>query len=188
MIIFRPISNSLVVLNKLGNNLIQFSEALTTSSLYFINFDIKSLLSTFNFKLNVDHSGKVGIYTAPIMIEYLKVSDDVHVYQNPINSTVNLVITAQNSLRVDLNTNNLKPGVNNYIDIIIRKYPSISYYPIIFISVKENKRVRQVLSQCLKIFNERNKKIKTRILNSWLSRELKQNHPLEYGPAISVYL
>ena len=67
--------------------------------------------------------------------------------------------------------------MNNYIDNIIRKYPSISYYPVIFISVKENKRVRQVLSQCLKTFNERNKKIKTSILNSWLSRVLKQKPP-----------
>ena len=94
------------------------SETGSNYSVAFLNKTISpGNISTFNFKLNVDHSGKVGIYTVPIMIEYLKVSDDVHVYQNPINSTVNLEITAQNSLRVDLNTNNLKPGVNNYIDI-----------------------------------------------------------------------
>ena len=48
---------------------------------------------------------------------------------------------------------------------------------ILSISVKENKRVRQVLSECLKIFNERNKKVKTNQLNSWLGRIVKQNPP-----------
>ena len=32
---------------------------------------------------------------------------------------------------------------------------SMFLYPIIFISVKENKRVRQILSKCLEVFNEK---------------------------------
>ena len=50
---------------------------------------------------------------------------------------------------------------NEYIDNITYKYPALSNYPIIFISVKENKRVRQVLSKCLTVSNERARKIKT---------------------------
>ena len=67
--------------------------------------------------------------------------------------------------------------MNDYIDNILYKYYSLSNYPIIFISVKQNKRVREVLSQCLKVFNERNKKIKTNDLNNWLKNTIMKNPP-----------
>ncbi len=74
---------------------------------------------------------------------------------------------------VDVDTNTMKEFSEN----VIYKYQSLQHYPIISISVKENKRVRQVLSECLKVFNERSKKIKTNELNSWLAKVVAQNPP-----------
>ena len=72
---------------------------------------------------------------------------------------------------------NKEETMDHYINNMIYKYRSISNYPIIFISVKENKRVRQILSKCLEVFNEKNKRIKTNVLNDWLNKILNQNPP-----------
>ena len=78
--------------------------------------------------------------------------------------------------KLDL-VDNKAEAMDSYVSNMIYKYRSISNYPIIFISVKENKRVRQVLSKCLEVYNEKNKKIKTNVLNNWLSKILNQNPP-----------
>ena len=72
---------------------------------------------------------------------------------------------------------NKKETMEQYVNNMIYKYRSISNYPIVFISVKENKRVRQILSKCLEVFNEKNKRIKTNALNDWLGKILNQNPP-----------
>lgn len=72
---------------------------------------------------------------------------------------------------------NKEETMEEYVNNMIYKYRSISNYPIVFISVKENKRVRQILSKCLEVFNEKNKRIKTNALNDWLGKILSQNPP-----------
>ena len=67
--------------------------------------------------------------------------------------------------------------MNNYLKEIIHNYPSIEHYPIIFTSVLENKRIQDVLSECLRVYDEGGKKIKTNELNNWLNKILSINPP-----------
>ncbi len=67
--------------------------------------------------------------------------------------------------------------MNNYLKEIIHNYPSIEHYPIIFTSVLENKRIQDVLSECLRVYDERGRKIKTNELNNWLNKILSINPP-----------
>ena len=74
---------------------------------------------------------------------------------------------------IDKDTDSMK----NYLKKIVSQYPSIVHYPIIFTSITENKRVQSVVSESLKVCKERRKKIKTKALNVWLDKILKQNPP-----------
>ena len=67
--------------------------------------------------------------------------------------------------------------MNNYIKNLLHAYPSISHYPIIFTSIKENKRVQDVLLSCLRVYKDRIKKISTNQLNLWLNKIVNQNPP-----------
>ena len=46
----------------------------------------------------------------------------------------------------------------NYQQDIIDQYPALEYYPILFISVLHNLRIREVLKVALEVSNERSKK------------------------------
>ena len=59
---------------------------------------------------------------------------------------------------------------------IIDQYPALSYYPVIFISVLENLRIRQLLKISLEVFKERQKKLKTAELNNFI-QEILFRHP-----------
>jgi GTP-binding protein len=54
--------------------------------------------------------------------------------------------------------------------------PELKYYPIIFISIKNNLRLRQVLDTSLEVYYKRNQKIKTSLLNDVFIQILK-NYP-----------
>ena len=66
--------------------------------------------------------------------------------------------------------------MKNFKDEIIYSMPELKYYPIIFISIINNLRLRQVLESSLDIFNKRNQKIKTSLLNEVFSGIIK-NYP-----------
>lgn len=98
---------------------------------------------------------------------------DQDIIRGVISKGKGMVVVVNKWDLVDAKTNTMK----DFSDNIIYKYHSLQNYPIISISIKENKRVRQVLSECLQVYNERNKKIKTNDLNSWLGKVTKQNPP-----------
>tara|TARA_B100000609_G_C17211111_1_gene433856 strand:- start:164 stop:1462 length:1299 start_codon:yes stop_codon:yes gene_type:complete len=60
---------------------------------------------------------------------------------------------------------------------IIHIYPSIEYYPSLFISVKNNLRVREVLKFSKQVFDERKKIISTSELNKFLEYITKKYPP-----------
>ncbi len=66
--------------------------------------------------------------------------------------------------------------MKNFTEDIIYDYPNLRYFPMIFISVKNNLRVTKVLENSLNIFNRMNKKIKTNELNILL-KEIISKYP-----------
>ena len=60
---------------------------------------------------------------------------------------------------------------------IIDQYPKLTYYPILFISVAHNLRIREVLKMTLKIFKERQKKIKTADVNEFIKKAMSYHSP-----------
>ena len=57
-----------------------------------------------------------------------------------------------------------------YRQDIIDQFPMIKHYPILFISVLYNLRIRSILKFCVNIFDERKKKIKTAELNEFIKK------------------
>ena len=66
--------------------------------------------------------------------------------------------------------------MKNFKDEIVYSMPELKYYPIIFISIKNNLRLRQVLDTSLEVYFKRNQKIKTSLLNDVFIQILK-NYP-----------
>ena len=60
---------------------------------------------------------------------------------------------------------------------IIHSYPILEYYPMLFISVKNNLRVREVLKYAKDVFYERQKTISTSDLNKFLEKITKKYPP-----------
>jgi len=67
--------------------------------------------------------------------------------------------------------------LKNIQDDIIHSYPILAYFPMLFISVKNNLRVRDVLKNARKVYYERQRKIKTNELNIFLEQTLKKYPP-----------
>ena len=66
--------------------------------------------------------------------------------------------------------------MKNFIEDIQYSMPELRYYPIIFISIKNNLKLREVLDTSLDVYKKRNQKIKTRLLNDVFNRIVK-NYP-----------
>jgi len=60
--------------------------------------------------------------------------------------------------------------LKNIQDDMIASYPMLAYFPMMFISVKNNLRVREVLKNARKVYYERQKTIKTNDLNKFLEK------------------
>jgi len=99
---------------------------------------------------------------------------DQDIIRNIISKGKGLVIVIN---KLDL-VKNKQESMSNYINKIRYKYSSLKNYPFIFTSVKENKRVRDVISTALEVNNNRSLKIKTRDLNLWLADVIKANPPV----------
>lgn len=66
--------------------------------------------------------------------------------------------------------------LKNIQDDMISSYPMLAYFPMIFISVKNNLRVREVLKNARQVYYERQKTIKTNELNIFLEKTV-HNYP-----------
>ena len=67
--------------------------------------------------------------------------------------------------------------LKNIKDDIIDVYPMLSNFPILFISVKNNLRVREVIKESKKIYYERQRIIKTTDLNNFLEKTVRKYPP-----------
>ena len=94
---------------------------------------------------------------------------------------VNHVIDKGKGLLLVLNKWDLieKDGytLDNIKKDIIHTYPILEYYPMLFISVKNNLRVRDVLKFSKEVFYERKRTIKTSDLNKFLEKIIKKYPP-----------
>ena len=66
--------------------------------------------------------------------------------------------------------------LKNIQDDIIASYPMTAHFPMMFISVKNNLRVRDILKNARKVFYERQRSIKTNDLNKFLEKTV-YNYP-----------
>jgi len=70
---------------------------------------------------------------------------------------------------------------------IIYKFPVLQYFPIIFISIKNNFRIGNVLKNTIEIYKNRSKKINTKKLNELLKKILnKKSPPSVQGKEIKI--
>ena len=53
----------------------------------------------------------------------------------------------------------------------------LKYYPILFISISHNLRIRRVLKYSLEVFKERQKKIKTTHINDFIQHAISYHSP-----------
>ena len=66
--------------------------------------------------------------------------------------------------------------MKNFIEEIQYSMPELRYYPIIFISIKNNLKLRQVLDVSLDVYKKRSQKIKTKLLNDVFNK-IVRNYP-----------
>ena len=66
--------------------------------------------------------------------------------------------------------------MKNFKDDMIYDFPILKHYPILFISIKNNLRVRKVLDSALEVFDLRKQKIKTSLLND-IFNQILINYP-----------
>ena len=75
----------------------------------------------------------------------------------------------------------------DYKQKMIDQFPTLNYYPILFISVLHNLRTRIILKNCLNIFKERQKKVKTMELNNFIKESVKYHAPpISKGKNITI--
>ena len=93
---------------------------------------------------------------------------------------INYIIDKGKGLLIVLNKWDLIEKDNytlkNIQDDIIASYPTTAYFPMMFISVKNNLRVRDILKNARKVFYERQRTIKTNDLNKFLEKTV-YNYP-----------
>ena len=93
---------------------------------------------------------------------------------------INYIIDKGKGLLIVLNKWDLIEKDNytlkNIQDDIIASYPMTAYFPMMFISVKNNLRVRDILKNARKVFYERQRTIKTNDLNKFLEKTV-YNYP-----------
>tara|TARA_Y100001970_G_scaffold67098_1_gene85518 strand:- start:214 stop:1527 length:1314 start_codon:yes stop_codon:yes gene_type:complete len=94
---------------------------------------------------------------------------------------INYVIDKGKGLIIVLNKWDLIEKDNytlkNIQDDIIDSYPMLAYFPMLFISVKNNLRVRDVLKNARQVYYERQRMLKTNELNIFLEKIIHQYQP-----------
>ena len=104
---------------------------------------------------------------------------------------INYVINQGKGLFVALNKWDLikkdTMTMKTMMDDIIYDYPILQYYPILFISVKNNFRLGKVLENSLDIYKRRINKYSTKVLNDFLKSVLSiKRHPSVNGKEVKL--
>ena len=97
---------------------------------------------------------------------------DKNIIKSTIDKGKGVVIVVNKWDLIEKDTYTMK----NFTDEIIYKMPELKFYPIIFISITNNLRLRKVLDQSLEVYEKRKQKIKTSLLNETLNSIIK-NYP-----------
>ncbi len=100
-------------------------------------------------------------------------NQDRDIVRYVIDQGKGLVLVVNKWDLVEKDTSTMK----NYIDDIEYHFPSVSHYPIQFISVKNNRRIWNVLELASAIYDERRKKIKTSELNEFVETAMYRYPP-----------
>ena len=110
-------------------------------------------------------------------------SQDKNIINYVINRGKGLFIALNKWDLIEKNTMTMK----TMMDDIIYDYPILQYYPIIFISVKNNFRLAKVLEHSLEIYNRRINKYSTKELNDFLKLILSiKRHPSINGKEVKL--
>ena len=112
-------------------------------------------------------------------------------FNNQDKDIIRSIIDLGKGLIIIVNKWDLIDKVTNtqitYQQDIIDQYPALAYYPILFISVLHNLRIRDVLKIALDVSKERSKRIKTSDLNNFIKKTLAYHQPpLIKGKNISI--
>jgi len=82
-----------------------------------------------------------------------------------------LVVNKWDAIEKDTDT------MKDFMDEIEHRFMAMQHYPILFISVKNNRRVTTVLDEAIRIFDSRRKKIQTANLNGFLLKAVGKYPP-----------
>ena len=99
-------------------------------------------------------------------------NQDRDIIRQVIDSGKGLMVVVNKWDLIKKDTNSAQNFKQDILDI----YPSLSYYPILFISILHNLRVRSILKQALNVIKQRRRKIKTVELNIFLKKAI-QHYP-----------
>ena len=102
---------------------------------------------------------------------------DKGIVRDVINQGKGLILVVNKWDKIEKDTDTAK----QYLEEIQYEYKSIEHYPVIFISIHQNKRVRKVLEVALQVYENRNRSIKTSSINEFVEIATKQYPP----PAVS---
>jgi len=100
-------------------------------------------------------------------------NQDKNIIKYVISRNKGLILVLNKWDLIDKETNTMKLLKED----IIYEYPILQFYPILFISVKNNLRIGQILQNTLKIYNSMNKKISTKELNDFLLMTMNKYPP-----------
>jgi len=122
---------------------------------------------------------------AAVLIDAQKgfTNQDRDIIRQVIDAGKGLLITVNKWDLLEKDTNSLK----NYRQDILDTYPSLVHYPMLFVSVLQNLRVRGVLKQTFSVYKERQRKVKTSVLNEFIKKAtLRYPPPAVKGKNISI--
>ena len=120
-----------------------------------------------------------------LMIDAVKGFDkqDKDIARSIIDAGKGLMIVVNKWDLIEKNTNTMK----DFIDEIEYRYTNMQHYPILFISVKNNLRIGNILEAALKIYDRRSSNYKTAELNKFIeSVSLKFPPPAVKGKNLTI--
>jgi len=100
-------------------------------------------------------------------------NQDKDIIRHVIDSGKGLIIVINKWDLLEKNTHTQK----EYYQDVCSQFPMLEYYPILFISVAHNLRIREVLKTSLKVFKERQRKLKTSDVNEFIKKAMAYHSP-----------
>ena len=110
-------------------------------------------------------------------------NQDRDIIHQVIDTNKGLLLAINKWDMLEKNTDSLK----NYRQDILDTYPALVHYPMLFISVAQNLRVRAVMKETYSVYKERQRKVKTAEVNKFIKKAtLHYPPPAVKGNNISI--